>query len=70
MEFIDFAVAGGVIAPDSFYSTVANWAQNRSTVPAWIWQAIDELEAGILAGTITVPTADNRDEMEALRVLY
>lgn len=70
VEFIDFGVTGGAIPPDAFYSTVANWAQNRSTVPAWIWQAIDELEGGILDGTVTVPTADNRDEMEALRVLY
>ncbi|MFC2105412.1 BMP family protein [Candidatus Bipolaricaulota bacterium] len=70
VEFIDLGVAGGVIAPDSYYSTVANWARNRSTVPVWIWQALDELEGDILDGTLTVPTADSRDEMEALRVLF
>ena len=70
VEFIDFGIEAGAIADNAFYSTLANWAQNRATAPSWIWDAIDDLEAGILDGSILVPTANNPDEMEALRVLY
>ncbi len=70
VEFIDFGIEAGALDDNAFYTTVANWAQNRATVPAWIWRAVDDLEAGILNGSILVPTADNQDEMEVLRVLY
>ena len=70
VEFIDFGIEVGAIAENAFYSTLANWAQNRATIPSWIWNAIDDLEASILDGSIVVPTANNPDEMEALRVLY
>lgn len=69
-EFIEFGVAAGAIGPEDVYRTVANWARNRATVPAWIWDAVDSLEAGILLGSIVVPTADSRDEIEAIRDLY
>jgi len=70
VEFIGFGIEAGVLDDDIFYTTLANWAQNRATVPAWIWNAIDDLEAGILDGNIVVPTADNPDEIAALRALY
>jgi basic membrane protein A len=69
-DFIQFGISGGAVNPDDYYTIIANWAQNRATVPAWIWNAIDELEAGILAGDITVPTADTGDEMSAVRAEY
>jgi len=70
VEFIDFGIEAGAIAENAFYSTLANWAQNRASIPSWIWDAIDDLEASILDGSTAVPTASNPDEMEALRVLY
>ena len=69
-DFIQFGVEGGSVDPDDFYQIVANWANNRATVPAYIWDNVDELEAAILAGTVTVPTADTLDEMNAVRADY
>jgi basic membrane protein A len=70
VEFINFGIEAGAIANSAFYSTLANWAQNRATVPSWIWNAVDDLESGILDGSIVVPTANNPDEIEAVRSLY
>ncbi len=69
-DFIDFGIAGGAVKSDDFYNIIANWAQDRATVPAYIWNAIDELEAGILSGDIVVPTANTSDEMAAVRAEY
>ncbi len=72
LEFIEFGVGAGAV--DDTQSArnyiVANWTTNRASVATWIWAAVDELEAGILDGSIVVPTADNDDEMEAIRALY
>jgi basic membrane protein A len=70
VDFIDFGVGGGAISADDFYTILGNWAQNRATLPAWIWNALDELEAGILDGSVVVPTADTLDEMNAVRADY
>lgn len=69
-EFIQFGIDGGAVKADDFYLIIANWAQNRMTIPAWIWDAVAELEAGILDGTIIVPTADTGNEMAAVRAEY
>ena len=69
-DFIQFGVDGGSVDPEDFYEIVANWASNRATVPAYIWDAVDELEAAILDGSLVVPTADTGDEMAAVREDY
>ena len=69
-DFIDFGIAGGAVKADDFYNIIANWAQDRATVPAYIWNAVDELNAGILSGKIVVPTANTGDEMAAIRAQY
>jgi len=69
-EFIQFGIDGGSVSPDDFYNIVANWAANRATVPAHIWDAVEELETGILAGLIIVPTANNGPEMSDVRELF
>lgn len=70
IEFIEFGIAAGALKPEEVAETIANWSANRLAIPAWIWAAVDELEAGILAGKISVPTADTRDEMLAIRAKY
>ncbi len=70
VEFIDFGIQAQALDSNAFYETLAHWAANRATVPVWIWNAISELEAGILDGVINVPTANNPDEMDALRRTY
>jgi len=72
VEFIEFGVGAGSVEDTQSARNfiVANWTANRATVPTWIWAAIDELEAGILDGSIVVPTANNDDEIKAVRDLY
>ena len=72
IEFIEFGVGAGSVEDTQSARNfiVANWITNRATVPTWIWTAIDELEAGILDGSIVIPTANNDAEMEAVRALY
>jgi len=69
-DFIQFGIDGGAVQADDFYTIIANWAQNRMTIPAWIWDAVEELETGILAGLIIVPTADTGPEMSDVRELF
>jgi basic membrane protein A len=70
VEFVDFGIEAGALADDAFYSTLSHWAQNRATVPAWIWTALDDLKAGILDGTISIPTANSPDQIDVLRTAY
>jgi len=69
-DFIQFGIDGGSVNADGFYQIVANWAFNRATVPAYVWNNIDELEAAILGGLVVVPTADTGDEMGTVRAEY
>jgi len=69
-EFIDFGIAAGAISADAYYEILANWARNRATVPSWIWGAVAELEAGILDGTILVPSANTPEEIREIRERY
>jgi len=69
-DFIQFGIAGGSVKADDFYTIIGNWAQNRSTVPGWIWNAIDALEAAVLDGSVIVPTANTGDEIAAVRAQY
>jgi basic membrane protein A len=72
IEFIEFGVDAGQIADtaEARNFVVANWTRNRQTVAQWIWDAVDELEAGILDGSIVVPTANTDDEINAIRAQY
>lgn len=71
-EFIEFGIGAGAVEDTQSARNfiIANWISNRATVPTWIWAAIDELEAGILDGSIVVPTANNDGEIKAVRDLY
>jgi len=72
IDFIEFGVDSGVVEDTQSARNfiVANWTANRATVPQWIWDAVDDLEAGILDGSIVVPTADTEDEIQAIRDEY
>jgi len=72
VEFIEFGVGAGAVEDTQSARNyiIANWTANRATVAQWIWDAIAELEAGILDGSIVVPTANSDDEIEAVRSMY
>jgi basic membrane protein A len=68
--YFQYGAASPKINPEEYYATVANWALNRGSIPAWIWGAVAELEAGILNETIQVPTANTGAEIAAVRAQY
>ena len=71
-EFIEFGVGAGAVEDTQSARNfiVANWIANRAKIATWIWTALDDLEAGMLDGSIVVPTADSDAEIEAIRALY
>jgi basic membrane protein A len=70
LDFIEFGVGYGKMAEADKATVIANWTINRATVEGWIWDAVDQLEAGILNGSIFVPTADTGDQIAAVRAQY
>jgi basic membrane protein A len=70
LEFIEFATGAGQLKAENAPTVIYNWERNRQTVDEWIWDAVGQLEAGILNGTIFVPTADTGDQMAAVRAQF
>jgi basic membrane lipoprotein Med (substrate-binding protein (PBP1-ABC) superfamily) len=70
LDFIEFGVGYGKMAAADKSAVIANWTINRATVEGWIWDAVDQLEAGILNGTIFVPTASTGAQIAAVRAQY
>ncbi len=70
LDFIDFGIKAGAITEADRGRIMENWQAMRAAIPEWIWQAVDELEAKILAGEITVPKPKTREEMLAVRAMY
>jgi len=42
----------------------------RDAIPYFIWDAVSQLELGIVSGEVVVPTANTLEEMEAVRAQY
>jgi len=72
IDWLEFGVDAGQIddTQEARNFVVANWTANRQTVAQWIWDAVDEFEAGIIDGTIAIPTANSDDEINAIREQY
>jgi basic membrane protein A len=70
VDALPFAVQTGRITLADSALIIRNWEANRNAIPAFVWQLISDLEAGILDGSIVVPTANTKAEMEAIRALY
>lgn len=70
LDFMNFGIKAKQIKASDKYQIIANWASMRAAIPYWIWQAVDELQAGILDGSIKVPTANTLDQMKAIRAKY
>lgn len=70
VDALPFAVQTGRVTASDSALIIANWEANRNALPAFIWTLVSDLEAGILDGSIVVPTATSKVEMEAIRALY
>ena len=70
VDALPFAVQTGRVTEADSGLIIANWEANRNALPAFIWTLVSDLEAGVLDGSIVVPTANTKAEMEAIRALY
>jgi basic membrane protein A len=67
LTFMEFGIGAGKISAADKAKIVANWEKMRAQIPAWIWDAVAELEKQIISGKISVPNANTLDEMKAVR---
>ena len=70
LTFMEFGIGAGKIGAADKAKIVANWKKMRAQIPAWIWEAVAELEKQIISGKISVPNANTLDEMKAVRSTY
>lgn len=70
LDFIQFGISAGVITTADKDKIVTNWLTMRQQIPYWIWDAVSQLEMGIVSGKIVVPTANTVAEMQAIRAQY
>jgi basic membrane protein A len=70
LTFMEFGIGAGKIGAADKTKIVANWKKMRAQIPAWIWEAIADLEKQIISGKISVPNANTLDEMKAVRSTY
>lgn len=70
LTFMEFGIGAGKISAADKAEIVANWEKMRARIPAWIWDAVAELEKQIISGKISVPNANTLDEMKAVRSTY
>ena len=69
-DFIDFGIKGGAISENDRSQITANWRAMRAAVPAWIWEAVEELEGKINTGEVKVPCDWCADSIKAIRAQY
>ena len=67
LAFMEFGIGAGKITAADKTKIVENWKKMRGQLPAWIWEAIADLEKQIISGQISVPNANSLDEMKAVR---
>ena len=70
LTFMEFGIGAGKITAADKTKIVENWKNMRGQLPAWIWEAIADLEKQIISGQISVPNANSLDEMKAVRSTY
>ena len=69
-DSIDFGIKGGAISENDRSQITANWRAMRAAVPAWIWEAVEELEGKISSGEVKVPCDWCADSIKAIRAQY
>ena len=69
-DFIDFGIKGGAISENDRSQITANWRAMRAAVPAWIWEAVEELQGKISSGEAKVPCDWCADSIKAIRAQY
>jgi len=73
LSVLDLAEAAGAIpkgVEHSRYSIIFRWASARASIPFWIWESVNELEADIRAGRVTIPYPYTREEIKDVRARW
>jgi basic membrane protein A len=70
LTFMEFGIGAGKIGAADKTKIVENWKKMRGQIPAWIWDAVADLEKQIISGKLSVPNANTLDEMKAVRSTY
>jgi len=70
LTFMEFGIGAGKISAADKTKIVENWTKMRAQIPAWIWDAVADLEKQIISGEVSVPNASTLDEMKAVRSTY
>lgn len=70
IQAIDNQITLGTVAAADKDTIIANWRNNRASVSDWIWTALDELQASVLAGEFIIPFAETLQDIEAVRAAY
>jgi len=66
-DFITFGINGGKITESDRGRITDNWLAMRSSIPSWIWDAVDELSAKIGSGEVEVPCVWCADSIDQIR---
>ncbi|MFO8034646.1 MAG: BMP family ABC transporter substrate-binding protein [Candidatus Bipolaricaulota bacterium] len=54
-EFIDYALALGMLDEEEVDTITDTWKTVRESQPAWIWEAVEELQQDVIDGEVEVP---------------
>ncbi|MEZ0248226.1 MAG: BMP family protein [Thermoproteus sp.] len=66
-QFIQLGVEEGVITQSQAQNITKIVAQMRSSIPSWIWDAVDTLKQEILSGQVVVPLPATQQEVQKYR---
>ena len=69
-DFIQFGINGGAISASDSDQISSNWTAMRDEIPAWIWDAVAELQAQISDGSAEVPCGWCPDTIGEIRAKY
>lgn len=70
IAFIDFAVSAGQLTQQEREPTRQKILAARAQVPAWVWDAVAELNAKIASGEIEVPSGSTAEQIAQIRADY
>ncbi len=70
LTFINFAIGAGQLNEDQKRSVFQKIYNARTSLPAFLWQAVTQLKLDILSGEIKVPEANTTDQIKKTREEY
>lgn len=69
-SFIDLAIEAGQFPAEEKGKVFQKIYNARWSLPAWVWEAVTEIELGVLNGDIQLPPANTADQIKQVREEY